>query len=80
VKSMAARLSPIQSGFRSARFSRDMARYELVVWPEMLEAGMEALIECRGRELKDEDICLAVYLAMEGIREIRAMRTAGTVH
>jgi hypothetical protein len=46
----------------------------------MLEAGLEALIEGRERAFKDEDICLAVYLAMEGIREIRSMRTEGTVH
>jgi hypothetical protein len=46
----------------------------------MLEAGMEALLESRARDFKDKDIVLAVYLAMEGIREIRAMRTEGTVH
>jgi hypothetical protein len=53
---------------------------EIFIWPEMLEAGIEALIEGRSRDFKDEDVVLAVYLAMEGIREIRAMRTEGTVH
>lgn len=53
---------------------------EVHFFPEMLQAGVEALEECRRRELSDEDIAVAVYLAMEGIRAVRAMRGDGLVH
>lgn len=44
--------------------------------PEMLEAGMEALEESRQRRLDDDDICVAVYLAMRAIEEIALMKDA----
>ena len=47
---------------------------EVVMLPEMLEAGMQALDECRGR--KPEDVCIAVFLAMRAIEEIALMREA----
>lgn len=53
---------------------------ELAIFPEMLAAGVEALDECRRRELSDADIAVAVYLAMESIRAVRAMRGEGLVH
>lgn len=54
---------------------------EVVILDEMLIAGMEALRECRKRHLKDADICVAVYLAMEAIREIAdARRPQESVH
>ena len=54
---------------------------EVVMLPEMLEAGLEALAESKKRKLKNEDICVAVFLAMRAIEEIYSMkREAGMVH
>lgn len=47
---------------------------ETVILPEMLSAGMEALAECEQREFNKHDTVIAIYLAMEAIREIAAMR------
>jgi hypothetical protein len=47
---------------------------ETVILPEMLEAGVEALTECRKRKLGDLDVAIAVYLAMRAIEEIATMR------
>lgn len=54
---------------------------EVFIFPEMLEAGVEALLECRNRDLPEDEMVVAIYLAMEAIREIRVMRTgSGLVH
>jgi len=54
---------------------------EVVMLPEMLEAGLEALAESKKRRLADEDVCVAVFLAMRAIEEIYAMRLErGAVH
>lgn len=54
---------------------------EVVLFPEMLQAGLEALEESRERHLPDNDIVIAIYLAMRGIEEIAVMREAsGAVH
>lgn len=53
---------------------------EVVLLPEMLEAGLEALMEGRKREMSDEDVCIAVFLAMRAIEEIYAMRLERVVH
>jgi len=45
---------------------------EVVILPEMLAAGIEALQESVG--LSEEDKCVAVFLAMRGIEQIDAMR------
>lgn len=47
---------------------------ETVILPEMLTAEMEALAECEARNFSNQDTVIAVYLAMEAIREIAAMR------
>lgn len=47
---------------------------ELTIFPEMLQAGMEAIAECREQKLDDQDTAVSVYLAMQGIYEIRMMR------
>lgn len=47
---------------------------ETVILPEMLEAGIEALRECRKRKLPDLDAAVAVYLAMRALEEIYVMR------
>jgi hypothetical protein len=58
-----------------------MAMTEVVFIPEMLEAGMEALAESKKRKLSDEDVCVAVFLAMRAIEEIYALRLErGSVH
>ena len=53
---------------------------ELVICQEMLDAGIEQLDECRDRGLSEEQTVISVYLAMEGIREIKSMRVEGRVH
>jgi hypothetical protein len=54
---------------------------EVVLLPEMLQAGLEALEESRERGTSQEDAVIAVYLAMRGIEEIAVMREAsGTRH
>ena len=47
---------------------------EVVIFPEMLAAGIEALMECRDRQMRDDQIAISVYLAMQGILEIKQMR------
>ena len=53
---------------------------EVVMFPEMLEAGMEALEEARNRELDDFNTCVAIFLAMRAIEQIALMRERGSVH
>lgn len=54
---------------------------EVVMLPEMLEAGMETLEECRLKGASSEDVCIAVFLAMRAIEEIAEMRRANeSVH
>lgn len=49
--------------------------------PEMLQAGKEALEESRERHLSDDDIVVAIFLAMRGIEEIAVMHLHnGVVH
>ena len=47
---------------------------QLVIFPEMLEAGVEALTECRYKSIGSEDTVISVYLAMEAIKQIAIMR------
>ena len=52
-----------------------------ILLPEMVQAGAEAYAECYARLYPPTDIAVAVYLAMEAIREIYEMRdTPETVH
>lgn len=54
---------------------------EVVLLPEMLEAGLEALKEERNRGAGDADTVIAVFLAMRAIEEIFAMRLQnGAIH
>lgn len=47
---------------------------EVVILPEMLTAGMEALAEEEKRNALPHDKVIAVFLAMRGIEEIYALR------
>lgn len=47
---------------------------ETVILPEMLTAGIEALAECEVRHFSNQDTVIAIYLAMEAIKEIAIMR------
>lgn len=40
---------------------------ELVIFPEMIEAGKEEVAECRAMNLGDEQTAINVYMAMAGI-------------
>lgn len=51
---------------------------EVVIFPEMLQAGVEALAE--SKELTEEEKVVAVYLAMRAIYEIARMRAKASVH
>ena len=54
---------------------------EAVILPEMIQAGAEAYLECKNRRYQATQIAVAVYLAMEAIREIAEMRQDNeTVH
>lgn len=54
---------------------------EVVVLPEMLAAGMEALRESEAREFEAADTVIAVYLAMEAIKAMALLRSREvTVH
>ena len=49
--------------------------------PEMVQAGAETVIECHQRRLGNTEIAVAVYLAMEAIREISELKQENaTVH
>ena len=53
---------------------------EAVIFPEMLQAGVEAMAECKSRNLTPYETAIAVYLAMRAVEEIAAMRGQETVH
>ena len=54
---------------------------EVVLLPEMLEAGLEAMADGKKRKDDDKDICIAVFLAMRAIEEMYVMRLAsGAIH
>ncbi len=47
---------------------------ELVIFPEMVEAGVEQLSECRVKGLRDEETVVLVFLAMQSYYEMQRMR------
>ena len=56
-----------------------MVCHEVMILPEMLEAGVQALEE--GKGYTPDQLVVAIYLAMRGIEEIAVMHEAsGTRH
>lgn len=53
---------------------------DVVILPEMLEAGMLILKECQKEGKSDYDTAIAVYLAMRAIEEIVKVRTSESIH
>ena len=53
---------------------------ETAILPEMLQAGVEAMAECKSRKLNPYETVIAVFLAMRVIEEIAAMRGQETLH
>ena len=54
---------------------------EVAILPEMLEAGMLVLKECRKEGKTDYDTAIAVYLAMRAIEAVITLRRDGeTLH
>ena len=55
---------------------------QAILLPEMVQAGAETYLEMRGRgRLHATEIAVAIYLAMEAIREIAEMQQDdATVH
>lgn len=47
---------------------------ETVILPEMIDAGVETLVECRKADATDTNTALMVYLSMQAIYEIALMR------
>jgi hypothetical protein len=47
---------------------------EIVIFPEMVEAGVEQLTECQDKGLKDEQTVICVFLAMQGFLEMQRLR------
>jgi hypothetical protein len=43
---------------------------EVLLLPEMLAAGVEALEECRKKELDQANTCVAVFLAMRAVEQM----------
>ena len=46
---------------------------EVVILDEMLQAGIEAYLECRKRKMQSAETCVAIYLAMRCLEEMAAM-------
>ena len=54
---------------------------EIVILPEMLSAGEEALAEAEDQDYESKDVVIAIYLAMRVIEEMLLQRdNSGTVH
>lgn len=53
---------------------------EVLILPEMLEAGIEAMKECRDAQRGDEATVIEIFLAMESTRELAIMRRDGAIH
>lgn len=53
---------------------------EVILLPEMLEAGVEALEESERRQLDAENICVAIFLAMRAIEMMAQERESKVVH
>jgi hypothetical protein len=49
---------------------------EVVLLPEMLQAGVEAFEESKLKGSSAEDLCTAIFLSMRAIEEIAFMREA----
>jgi len=52
---------------------------EVVIFPEMITAGVEAYRESLDRKLSEEDIAIAVYAAMQAVLAISCIEQV-TVH
>lgn len=54
---------------------------ETIIFTEMIDAGDEALAECEAAGADRKTTAIQVYLAMEGIREIKLMKSdSETLH
>lgn len=53
---------------------------ETVIFAEMLQAGVEAMAECKSRKLTQYETVIAVFLAMRAVEEIVSMRGEETLH
>lgn len=53
---------------------------EIVILDEMLEAGIEALLECQGRPLTASEVVIQVYSAMEAVKAVAIMNADKSVH
>jgi hypothetical protein len=47
---------------------------EIVIFPEMIEAGVDQLLECKKKKLRNEQTVICVFLAMQGFLEMQRLR------
>lgn len=45
-----------------------------MIFPEMVQAGVEQLLECKKKRLKNEQVVICVFLAMQGFLEMQRLR------
>lgn len=53
---------------------------EVVILPEMIEAGVEAMKESEASGAGERNTVILVYLAMRAIEEMLVQKTDGTLH
>ena len=47
---------------------------EVLIFPEMIDAGIEQLHECKDKGLSDDQTVVCVFLAMQGFLEMHKLR------
>ena len=53
---------------------------EILILPEMVEAGLEAKKECEISGAGDTNTVILIFLAMRGIEEMVMHKNTGSVH
>jgi hypothetical protein len=56
------------------RLSRKSKVSEIVIFPEMIEAGVDQLLERKKKKLRNEQTVICVFLAMQGFLEMQRLR------
>lgn len=53
---------------------------EVLILPEMVEAGLEAMKKCESSGAGDTNTVILIFLAMRGIEEMVLQVNTGSVH
>ena len=54
--------------------SRKSKVSEVLIFPEMIQAGVEQLLECKKKKMRSEQTVICVFLAMQGFLEMQRLR------